>query len=280
MRREAERTLYSLTPSYQKDINDTEYEVIAIDNGSSSPLNPADVTKFGANFKYIYSETDSPSPCRAINEAVNSASGELVMCCIDGARILSPGIIRKTLDISSVYNKPFIYTLAMHLGGKLQNASIDEGYNQNIEDALIKTIDWKQNGYKFFNISCPAGACLGGYFSSLAETNCFTMRKSDYLEMGGYNEKFTSPGGGLCNLDIFNRIHLNPEITPIKLLGEATFHQFHGGVATNVTKSEHPWPKMNDEYKRIYGESYKLQYRQPVYFGDMTEESKRFLLIK
>ena len=43
MRREAERTLYSLTPEYQRGVAGKAYEVIAIDNGSYQPLDPAEV---------------------------------------------------------------------------------------------------------------------------------------------------------------------------------------------------------------------------------------------
>lgn len=38
MRREARRTLYSMSAEYQKDVGETDYEVIAIDNNSEYPL--------------------------------------------------------------------------------------------------------------------------------------------------------------------------------------------------------------------------------------------------
>ena len=52
MAREAPRTLHTLTPAYQRVDGDT-YEVIAIDNGSSDPLDPAMVASFGANFRQV-----------------------------------------------------------------------------------------------------------------------------------------------------------------------------------------------------------------------------------
>ena len=42
----------------------------------------------------------------------------------------------------------------MHIGEKTQNESVEEGYNQETEDKLLATIDWQQNGYQLFNISC------------------------------------------------------------------------------------------------------------------------------
>ena len=54
MCREAERTLHTLSAAYQTGVSDADYEVIAIDNGSSQPLNPAWVSEFGTNFAYYF----------------------------------------------------------------------------------------------------------------------------------------------------------------------------------------------------------------------------------
>lgn len=276
MQREAPRTLFSASAKYQTGTENIEYEVIAVDNASSRPL-PADIAaSFGSNFKQLFYESQHPSPCEAINSAVRSAKSEYVMCCIDGARILSPGIIRKTITIAEAYKHPFIYTLGMHIGGKVQNQSMLEGYNQETEDALLATVDWQNNGYDLFTISSVALSSKQGFFSNITESNCFTMLREDYLAMGGFNESFTSPGGGICNLDIFKRANEYSKMTPIMLFGEATFHQYHNGVATNVTRENHPIKSMMQEYKRIYDTEYKPSCRPPVYFGDISAQAIRF----
>jgi len=272
MRREAERTLYSLSSGYQKGVDPKDYEVIAIDNGSTEPLDEDWVTSFGNNFKYVYFNAESPSPCAAMNYAMDLAGTEFITCCIDGARILSPGILRNSLAATRLPKNAFIYTLGMHIGHKPQNYLIEEGYNQQIEDDLLKSVDWHNNGYELFNISSVALSSKEGFFSELSESNCFTIRKSDFVESGGFDERFTSPGGGLINLDIFNRIHKDMKYSPIMLLGEATFHQFHGGVATNVEMENHPWEKMNDEFKNIRGKPFKPVYRSPEYYGFISAE--------
>ena len=38
MDRELQRTIDSLSPTYQRDVTGSEYEVIVVDNGSESPL--------------------------------------------------------------------------------------------------------------------------------------------------------------------------------------------------------------------------------------------------
>jgi len=95
MRREAERTLYSLTSGYQKGVDPEDYEVIAIDNGSTEPLDKDWVKSFGNNFRYVYFNSESPSPCAAMNYAVDLAGTEFITCCIDGARIPKISITQK-----------------------------------------------------------------------------------------------------------------------------------------------------------------------------------------
>ncbi|HPY41083.1 MAG TPA: glycosyltransferase family A protein [Thiolinea sp.] len=277
MQREAERTLYSLSTAYQQNIEAADYEVLAIDNGSSQALNPASVKAFGKNFHYHYLQTGSASPSKALNQAARLAKGPLVMCCIDGARILSPNILSLSLQAAKLYTHPFIYTMSMHLGIKPQNLSIEEGYNQQIEDQLLATVNWQSNGYELFTISSTALSSSNGFFSTFAESNCFCLKKSDYLQMGGFDEAFSSKGGGLVNLDFFNRIHETERFSPILLLGEASFHQFHGGVATNVSFAEHPWEGMVREYEGIRNTSFKTSFKNPIYFGSIQDQARTFL---
>lgn len=267
MRREAARTLHTLSAGYQRGVDGGDYEVIAVDSGSSQPLAPDDVQSLGATFRYLRMDTGSRSPCAAINAAVAVATGDNIMICIDGARMLSPGVLHFALEALSLHAHPFVYTLGMHLGPKPQNESMLDGYDQWVEDALLGTVDWHADGYALFGISSLAYSSRNGFFSALTESNCYAMRRCDYLGLGGLDERFDSPGGGLVNLDFFNIVHQQPGYRPIMLLGEASFHQFHGGVATNVAKSEHPWPRMAAEYARIRGRTFASAHRPPEYLG-------------
>jgi hypothetical protein len=249
-RREADRTLFSLSSAYQ-NVSEKLYRVIAVDNNSTEPLDNNFVKSFGSNFSYIFYKNEFPSPCKSINFAVKKAKTPFVVICIDGARILSPGILNYMIKGVKLAENPFIYTIGMHIGHKPQNYLIEEGYNQDVEDKLLETTNWKKNGYELFKISSKALSSPNGYFSPINESNCFLMRKEDFFSLGGYDEQFVSNGGGLVNLDFFNKVSEGDKFQHIMLLGEATFHQFHGGVATNVLMSEHPWEEMVKEYKRI-----------------------------
>ena len=277
MRREAARTLYSLSSRYQQNISSDAYEVIAIDNGSTDPLDANVVKSFGENFRYVYFDADTPSPSAALNYGAQIAKGKWITLFIDGARIPSPGILQYSLLAARLYENPFVYTLGMHIGLKPQPDLVEDRYSQSDEDALMAAINWKQDGYSLFDVSSVALSSGKGYFSKLTESNCVTMRRSTYQTIGGFDERFKSPGGGLTNLDFFNRVNELEDIQPIMLLGEATFHQFHNGTTTNVSHKDHPWEAMAKEYSTIRGKPFTPHYRKPVYFGDIHPRCYRLI---
>lgn len=87
-----------------------------------------------------------------------------------------------------------------------------------------------------------------------------------------------SPGGGQVNHDFRNRLMTRPGITPILLLGEGVFHQFHGGVATNVPMAQHPRELFFSEHERIRGHRYTpAPTPEVVYFGTLPRPARRFL---
>jgi hypothetical protein len=198
--------------------------------------------------------------------------------CIDGARMLSPGVLRHMLDAFKIYRNPIVGTLAYHLGPKIQNESILEGYNQTTEDVLLKTVDWPSDGYELFRISSLAGSSRDGWFLALDESNCLAVRKESWTSMGGLHEGFVSPGGGLVNLNFYREacLRLNPLVI---LLGEGTFHRFHGGVATNVPLERHPIDAFNIEYTAIRCEAFAKLEKSAVYLGGVPPQALRFLQV-
>lgn len=278
MRREAARTLYTLSAAYQRGVAIDDFEVIAIDNGSAVPLEAAEVEAHGTNFRLLRVDGATSSPCAAINRAVALATGANVMVCIDGARMLSPGVLGYALSALELRPHPFVYTLGMHLGHRPQNELLDEGYCQRVEDELLATVDWRGDGYRLFPISSVGYSSRDGFFSRLSESNCFALRRDDYLAMGGMDERFSSAGGGLVNLDFFNRANELERMRPVMLLGEATFHQFHGGVATNVRRADHPWERMAAEYAEIRGKPFASTWRAPEYFGWISDRYHKHLV--
>jgi len=258
MEREAKRTLYSLCSAYQSGVLGDEYEVVAIDNGSASPLEREFVTGLGPNFRYEYFQTNSASPVSAINYGAGIAKGENLAVIVDGARMVTPGIVRSSMDSLGTVSNPFVCTPAWHLGPKVQNESMLEGYDQVTEDQILDSIEWKSNGYRLFEISTIAQSSLPVLVGRMPnECSWFVMPRGLFFEVGGFDERFQAPGGGLVNQDFLLRITSRPEISPIVILNEGSFHQIHGGVATNVPLTNHPIRSFQAEYKSIHGEFYQ-----------------------
>ena len=57
------------------------------------------------------------------------------------------------------------------------------------------------------------------------------------------------------------------------LLREATFHQVHGGIATN--NLDPPQALFSEEYRGIHGKAYERPTRRPLYFGDARRDQSK-----
>jgi len=276
MRREAARTLRSLAADYQLDASSLSYEVLVVDNGSTEPLDEAAVARFGRQFSYFFFAGHPASPAAAINAAAHKARGRWLLICVDGARILSPGVLHYVTVATAIAPRGLVATLGWHLGPALQNESTANGYDRAAEDELLESLRWWEDGYRLFEVSTLAASCAGGWFDPIAESNCVAVPAQEFERLGGYDESFVSPGGGLVNLDFFKRA-CESAAPPVVLLGEGTFHQVHGGVATNVPFHAHPWDGFAAEYRRLRGGDFVLPEIKPLYLGTMGASARRFL---
>lgn len=272
-RREAKNTLHSLTRAYQRDAEAIDFEVIALDHGSSQPLDEAEVRAFGPQFRYRFIATTSVSPAAAINAACREARGEQLLVIIDGAHILSPGVYALAQRAFAQFVAPFVATAPFHLGPKQQNESVLEGYDQRVEDGLLARCGWRDNGYRLYTIAGAFADPGMGWFGCAFETGCFGIGKQEFLALGGFDERFITRGGGLVALDFFQRAVARARGDYVMLLGEASFHQFHGGVASNAPKAAHPWKEFHDEYVRLRGKPFARVPRRPFYFGTLPNEA-------
>ena len=272
MRREAARTLHCLSSAYQLMIPAGAYEVIAIDNGSSEPLDEQTVRAFGPGFRYHRHKTASVSPVEAVNLGVGLATAPFVTVMVDGAHMLTPGVLGHSLWLAERLDNPFISTVGFHLGPEVQNQSRLRGYDQDAEDRLLGTLDWKKDGYGLFGVASRSDGG-SGWFGAQYESSCFTVSRELWQRLGGFDRAFQSPGGGLVSLDFYQRAMGTRGTSLTVLLGEGSFHQYHGGVATNAAPDRHPWKTFAAEYERIRGKPFALTSRPPYYFGRMPQQA-------
>jgi hypothetical protein len=275
MARELPRTIRSLSPSMQCGVLQSDYEVIVVDNGSTAMFGETECRRWIPTLVVHHSTVPTVSPVAAINKGLEIARGDLVGVFIDGARMASPGLLCAALAASQTHARPVIGTVAFHLGPDVQSRSIHNGYNQDVEDTLLQSISWEQDGYRLFDISAFAGSSAAGWFALPAETSALFLTADHWREFGGYDEAFLSPGGGLANLDTWSRLCADPQSPVIMLLGESTFHQLHGGIATNAATAM--WPSFASEYQRIRGTPYRRPTRRPLFLGPLNPRASESL---
>src|SRR5436190_15597908 len=93
MPEQASRTLHSLSPAYQRNVDPSSYEVIVVENDSPRMLGEERAVTSGPNVRYFLRRERISSPVFSLNFGASEAKGPMVGVMIDGARLLSPGIV-------------------------------------------------------------------------------------------------------------------------------------------------------------------------------------------
>lgn len=232
MARELPRTLRSLAPPHQTGIARGALEIIVVDNGSRQPPDAAATAGLDVEIRFLRQPSPGPSPVAAVNTGLAAAQGGLIGVWIDGARLASPGLVAACLAAARLHPRPVIATLNYQLGPSMQFDSALHGYDQAEEDRLLAGIGWPAEGYRLFDIATCEMA--GGPAGPMRESNALFLPRALWDELGGYDPVFDEPGGGAANPDAYLRACALPGVQQIRILGEGTFHQLHGGVSTST----------------------------------------------
>jgi cephalosporin hydroxylase len=279
MRREADRTLYSLSRKYQQGVESLDYEVIVVENGSDPEqrLGEEFVRSFGPEFRYLdLAQESQPSPAPALNRGVGLSIGRAVALMIDGAHVLTPGVLRFAMLGLSSYAPAVVTTQQWYVGPGQQNEMVAKGYEQGYEDRLFDEIAWPTDGYKLFDI----GHFIGGrdWFDNQWESNCIFVPRPLLEQSGGLDESFSAPGGGFVNLDFFERMANSPGTNVVTILGEGSFHQVHGGTTTNVgalAERSGLIDSYHDSYAELRGRRFVTPNKEIHYVGTLPEAARR-----
>jgi hypothetical protein len=276
---QAEKTLHSLSTHYQRGVTEEDYEVIVVENSSDAVLGEARACQFGGNVRYVYREEHLPTPVPAVNFGAGLATGSHISVMVDGARMLSPGVVSYTLAATRLHPRSLIAVPGYHLGHKLQQRSMLEGYCEAVESELLASINWPQDGYRLFEIACLSGTSGSGYFKPIGESNCFCVPREVWDTLGGFDPAFTETGGGQVNLDFYKRAVELPDTLLVILMGEGSFHQFHGGITTG-TRGRDRIKSMDDhfnQYAALRGGPYRSPVKRPVYLGSLPDSAMKFM---
>ena len=260
MTREIPRTLLSLSPHYQHNCPTGRCQIILVDNGSRLPPQVEQFADLGLDLAVYHLPKTSDSPVEALNFGISKAIAPLIGVWIDGARMASPGLVDACARAAALHPRPVIATYNYHLGHELQYFSAHKGYNAEQEDRLLESIAWPESGYRLFEISTPD--MIGGPNGRMWESNAIFLPQSLWRELGGYDLRFIGPGGGSANHDLFLRACDAPGVQLIRIQGEATFHQIHGGVSTGARyRGEDILKLTSRDYYRRAGRPLKMVHK-------------------
>ncbi len=287
MPRAAPRAIESLMTPYQQGINALDYEVIVVENGSSQPLQEAQIAALGSNIRYFCLQDPPGSPAYAINFGVEQAQGEVLCIMVDGVHILTPGVLSYGLDLFTTLANPIVLTAPFFLGPGPQMETIFEGYDEATEDTLLAKIAWPNKGYRLFEIGVPYRIVEDPetrpklfWFVRLFESNCLFVRKEAFKRIGGCDERFDLPGGGILLPDLYRQLSRLDDTDIVQLMGEASFHQIHGGISTNTSTElqREKWNSYLEQYQAIRGEPYEVTQKPIRYYGHMPNHQARKLM--
>lgn len=279
---QAQNTVRSLLADYQREVRPRDYEVLIVENESGNTISPEFLRTLPANFSYHLRKETQPTPIHAINYGIEHAKGANICVMIDGARLLTPGIVKNTILGHRLSAQAIVTVPGYHLGFELQQKAVGSGYDVDQESTLMNSISWPDNGYRLFEISCFSGSCKNGFYLSHSESNCISMPRELWKALGGYDASFDMRGGGLVNLDLYKRACEYPGITHVFLHGEGTFHQFHGGVTTggeDIEARQKFIDAIRKQYEQIRGQAFSAPQTNPIYLGELSNEVQEFLHI-
>jgi glycosyltransferase involved in cell wall biosynthesis len=268
MARQAENSIYSLTPRHQWNVREADYEIVVVENNSSDNLGEERACALGRNIRYFARDERGVSPVPALNFGVSQTRGDVIGLMIDGARMVTPRVIENVLMAIRVHERPIIVVPGYHLGSERQFLTSQQGYDEAVEQALLAGVDWKQAGHRLFEISAFDDTTLQGFMNPLLESTCLFCRRETFEAIGGMDERFDMPGGGIANLDLFERLCRLERTKLVVLWAEGSFHQYHGGTSSrNVEDRDAMLEAFRKQYEVIRGRPYATWDREPQLLG-------------
>lgn len=275
---QAERTLRSLSAQHQRGVDESEYEVIVVENDSSWVLGEERACATGGNVRYFLRHETQRTPVHAVNFGAAQARGSHVVIMIDGARMVTPGVVRLTLDAFRLAPHGAVCVPGYHLGEKLQQVAVNEGYDEKAEAALLERIAWPEEGYRLFEIAVFAASCQAGFFKPNHESNFLGVSVEKWKAVGGMDARYDDLGGGMANLALYKNVLEMPDTPFYLLFGEGSFHQFHGGISTNAPRGEREIIGTRiDEQDKALRTDRKPPAARPILFGQLHPSAYRFM---
>lgn len=278
MRDQLRNTLLTLYPDYQRNCSMRDYEVIVVENSSSENLDQATIDSLPANIHYFLREEESQSPVPSINFAFEQCRGECIGMIMDGARMLSPGVIEHAMLAHNTTPNAVTVMPGYHLGDQEQHLHGSAADALAEERRLLDSVDWREDGYELFSISTFSGANRRGYLHPILECNCLFASRDNFRKIGDADSRFMQPGGGSVNLHMYRSLGMLTGSELFVVPGEGSFHQFHGGVSTSSYDGrDEELARHLKQLKSYWPDGFHALRREPKLLGQIPPQAYRFL---
>ena len=272
--RQIERTLHSLSPAYQ-GVEAGDIEVVLVDNGSPAPL-PEDLQARFPHVSRILTVTGHPSPVEALNRGIAAARFDMLGLMIDGAHILSPGVVGNARALWHLFDNPVISVPQYMLGRESQGLTRQTDAFA-AEEAALAELGWPEDGYRLFDHAVFPGEDYHRTYTEAIETNCLITTRAVLDRCGAFDPRYDEPGGGFANLEIFSRLIHDPLNSYVVLPGEGSFHQDHRGTTTQRAPEDRS--RLVAEYRKrhaeVTGSEAILNARSPILYGKTRRLTQR-----
>ncbi|MFQ3325229.1 MAG: glycosyltransferase involved in cell wall biosynthesis [Pseudomonadales bacterium] len=272
MPEQAWNTLLSLTPTYQRNVDQQQYEVIVVENRSKNCIPAERVRSLPDNFVYINREENGISPAKAINEGLKQCRGQSIGLLIDGARMLTPRVVEFALQGLRIKNA--VVTVPGYY--LTEFATLEKSSKEILrhEEKLLKSLDWMKKGYSLFKQACFSNGNRHGLFHPIMESNALFFSREAIETINGVDEKFSLKGGGSVNLHLYRLLTTATDAPIIVLQGEGNLHQFHGGTSTTKGQEREQlvveFKKQLDSY---WPNGFKSVTREPYLLGTISADA-------
>lgn len=272
MAEQALNTIYTLSAQHQQSVHEQDYEIVVVENRSDQTIDTQRLFALGRNIRYVLRDESGVSPAAAINAGLELCQAPFIGLLIDGARMVTPRIIQYALMAHAVHNDALVIVPGYNLGPDLHHLNKKINYNEETERELLKSVNWKANGYELFNICNIGEANPRGVFQPFMECNCLFTSQANWNRIGGADEAFHFPGGGGLNLHMYRRLGVLKETEYFFILpGEGSFHQYHGGVSTTEREDrEEMFLSPRSQLESYWNGKFKGLEREPVLLGAVT----------
>ncbi len=273
--RQIRRTLESLRPAYQ-GVDASRIQVIVVDNGSTTPLAAEDLATIAPNLE-IMRVDGYPSPVFGLNKAIERADHDTIALMIDGAHLLSPGVVQNALEVMQLHERPVINVPQYLMGAVSQNLNVDAQVDPfDRETADLESLGWPENGYRLFEYAVKATEMADRNPFQWAESNCLITTRTVLEECGAFDERFDEPGAGMANVELFHRLTHEPRNSYVILAGEGSFHQDHHGTTTGVSVDvrKERVAQYHARNEELFGYDFPAFSRSPFLYGTVRNATQ------